>query len=311
MRGRRRRCFGDADVEHVPFSPGPGTVGRFSPLSPEWASRGGVLLSHGLGLARQWSPPAPRAQHSSQRWPVARAAVSGVLLPQGDVLLGCDGMQTVSASCTRKDLEVWAGLAAGHRASRAGGQHHWGLTPPERCGRAPGCSLTKLADVPVSGLAALVIPVEGGRRLHLHTVPEPVPRWEGGKAGQCCGMAVTPHRGRMSVSSRHLPLVVWLPESEAGEGGWLAHIPAEGSLGCLVGETWGGCDVGCHSCPQPGQPVPCLPLSLTNPEVPGLEIGVCYPVTSLQAAEVERQDVLDLLVSDLGQHRPFLLQGRE
>lgn len=147
--------------------------------------------------------------------------------------------------------------------------------------------------------------------MHLYTVPEPVPRWEGGKAGQCCGMAATPHRVQMSVSSRHLPLVVWLPESEAGEGRWLAHIPAEGSLGCLVGETW-GVRRGLPQLPAPpGQPAPCLLLSLTDPEVPGLKIGVCYPVTSLQAAEVERQDVLDLLVSDLGQHRPFLLQGRE
>lgn len=53
------------------------------------------------------------------------------------------------------------------------------------------------------------------------------------------GTVVTPHRGLVSFrSNRNLPLVVRLPESEAGEGGWLTHIPAEGSLRRLVGEAW-------------------------------------------------------------------------
>lgn len=41
---------------------------------------------------------------------------------------------------------------------------------PEGCGRV----LTELADVPVSGLAALVVPVESSCCLHLHAVPKPV-----------------------------------------------------------------------------------------------------------------------------------------
>lgn len=185
-----------------------------------------VLLSHRLGTA-------------------ASAGQCPGLLAQGSrchremccwAARGCK----VSAPCTREDPGVWAVVAAGNRPGRAGGGCPWGLAPPGRCRRAPGCWLTELADVPVSGLAALVIPVEGSRRLHLHAVPKAVPRQEGGEASQHGGTAVTPRRGRVSSGSgRHLPLVVWLPESKAGEGGWLAHVPAEGSLGCLVGETWG------------------------------------------------------------------------
>lgn len=43
----------------------------------------------------------------------------------------------------------------------------------------------------------------------------------------------------------HLPLVVWLPESKAGEGRRLSRVPAERSLGRLVGETWGARGVRC------------------------------------------------------------------
>lgn len=69
--------------------------------------------------------------------------------------------------------------------------------------------------------------------------------------------------------------------------------------------------MGWHIYQYPRHPKPCPPPSPTDPEVPGLKISVCHPVTSLQAAEVESQDVLNLLRSDLGQHCPFLLRGRE
>lgn len=69
--------------------------------------------------------------------------------------------------------------------------------------------------------------------------------------------------------------------------------------------------MGWHVCQYPRYHKPCPPPSPTDPEVPGLKISVCHPVTGLQAAEVECQDVLNLLCSDLGQHRPFLLWGRE
>lgn len=65
------------------------------------------------------------------------------------------------------------------------------------------------------------------------------------------------HRARVaSASSGYLPLVVRLPESEAGEGGRLTHIPAEGSLGRLVGETWGSGRWGGTSASTPGTPNP-------------------------------------------------------
>lgn len=160
--------------------------------------------------------------------------------------------------CGESVLTVPGRTQGSGQAGRGGQtQHSWGLAPSGRCGRAPSRSLTELADVPVSGLAALVVPVEGGRCLHLHTVPEPAPRPEGGEAGRCGGAAGTPCRGQVSSrSSGHLPLVVWLPESEAGEGGWLTHVPAEGSLGCLVGETWASGRWGGISTCTPGTPHP-------------------------------------------------------
>lgn len=103
-------------------------MGPLSPLSPAQGIFAGVFLSHGLGLAWHWDPVL-QAWHSSQHWLVTGAAASGVLLPQGDVLLGCNRMCRVSVAQARKDPEVWAGLEAEDRPGRAGDWHPWGLAP--------------------------------------------------------------------------------------------------------------------------------------------------------------------------------------
>lgn len=167
----------------------------------------GVFLSHGLCLAWHWDPPELQAWHSSQCWLVPGAAGSGVPLPQGDVLLGCNRMCRLSVPHARKDSEVWAGLEAGTDPAERG-PAPLGLGTPGKV-REGSQGLTELADVPVSGLAALVVPVEGSRCLHLHAVPKPVSQQEMGEASQRGGMTVTPHRARVA-SSGHLRTYPWL-----------------------------------------------------------------------------------------------------
>lgn len=135
-------------------------MGPLSPSFPPQVRCAEILLSHGPGSAQHQGPPEPQVQHSCQRWPVPKATSSGVLLPQGDVFLGCNG-SVVSATHPRRDTEVWVGLATRDRHSRAGDWHLQGPAHPGKHRRAPRRSLTELADVPVSGLAALVVPVEG------------------------------------------------------------------------------------------------------------------------------------------------------
>lgn len=133
-------------------------MGPLSPLSPAQGIFAGVFLSHGLGLAWHWDPVL-QAWHSRQHWLVPGAAASGVLLPQGDVLLGCNRMCRVSVPQAR-------------RTQRSGQGWKQRIEPAEPGTGTPGAwhprkvregsqALTKLADVPVSGLAALVVPVEG------------------------------------------------------------------------------------------------------------------------------------------------------
>lgn len=141
-----------------------------------------VLLSHGLGTAAN----AGRCRGCRLRG----AAATGRCAP---------GLRRDAESQCPPPLGRTQGSGQGWQwgtdpaelgTGTTGAQH-----PREGAGGLPGRSLTKLADVPVSGLAALVIPVEGGRRLHLHTVPKPVSQQEGGEAGQRGGTAVTPSRG--------------------------------------------------------------------------------------------------------------------
>lgn len=125
MRGRRRCCFGDSDVEHVPFSPGPGAVGRFSPLSPERGSRGGGPPEpwSGLGMAMESSCATGSAQQP------ALAGGQGCWL-RGPAATGrcAPGLQWDAESQCLLHQEGPRGL--GRAGSRAQSQQSQGPAPP-------------------------------------------------------------------------------------------------------------------------------------------------------------------------------------